>query len=179
MRSPDEFSGKILAPPGLPETCQRGGHLPGARNIPWATACNDDGTFSQGSLAAPVLSPLVSVDESEDFTSSQDLPGDKDVQAGSSDSSCEGCDVLTLSWDPNPERVIGYFVYRGSNPGAATELISDISVTFPDFHSSSPSVQYDVLKDLGIQSGESVCFRIKAYSEVAVSDYSEAACATV
>lgn len=34
VRSPDEFSGKILAPPGLPETCQRGGHIPGAKNIP-------------------------------------------------------------------------------------------------------------------------------------------------
>ncbi len=45
VRSPDEFSGKILAPPGLPETCQRGGHIPGAKNIPWAQACNDDGTF--------------------------------------------------------------------------------------------------------------------------------------
>jgi thiosulfate/3-mercaptopyruvate sulfurtransferase len=45
VRSPQEFSGEILAPPGLPETCQRGGHLPGARSIPWSKACNDDGTF--------------------------------------------------------------------------------------------------------------------------------------
>jgi thiosulfate/3-mercaptopyruvate sulfurtransferase len=45
VRSPEEFSGQILAPPGLPETCQRGGHIPGARNIPWSRACNDDGTF--------------------------------------------------------------------------------------------------------------------------------------
>jgi thiosulfate/3-mercaptopyruvate sulfurtransferase len=45
VRSPQEFSGEILAPPGLPETCQRGGHIPGARNIPWGKACNDDGTF--------------------------------------------------------------------------------------------------------------------------------------
>jgi thiosulfate/3-mercaptopyruvate sulfurtransferase len=45
VRSPDEFSGKILAPPGLPETCQRGGHIPGAQNIPWGQVCNEDGTF--------------------------------------------------------------------------------------------------------------------------------------
>lgn len=45
VRSPDEFTGKILSPPGLPETCQRGGHIPGAKNIPWAQACNEDGTF--------------------------------------------------------------------------------------------------------------------------------------
>ena len=45
VRSGDEFTGKILAPPGLPETCQRGGHIPGATNIPWAMACKDDGSF--------------------------------------------------------------------------------------------------------------------------------------
>lgn len=45
VRSPQEFTGEILAPPGLPETCQRGGHIPGARNIPWSKACNEDGTF--------------------------------------------------------------------------------------------------------------------------------------
>jgi len=45
VRSPQEFTGEILAPPGLPETCQRGGHIPGAKNIPWGLACNEDGTF--------------------------------------------------------------------------------------------------------------------------------------
>lgn len=45
VRSPAEFSGEVLSPPGLPETCQRGGHIPGASNIPWGKACNDDGTF--------------------------------------------------------------------------------------------------------------------------------------
>lgn len=45
VRSIDEYTGKILAPPGLPETCQRGGHIPGAKNIPWSLACNEDGTF--------------------------------------------------------------------------------------------------------------------------------------
>ena len=45
VRSPEEFSGEKLAPEGLNETCQRGGHIPGASNIPWSTAVNDDGTF--------------------------------------------------------------------------------------------------------------------------------------
>jgi thiosulfate/3-mercaptopyruvate sulfurtransferase len=45
VRSPQEFTGEILAPPGLPETAQRGGHIPNARNIPWSKAANDDGTF--------------------------------------------------------------------------------------------------------------------------------------
>jgi thiosulfate/3-mercaptopyruvate sulfurtransferase len=45
VRSPAEFVGEVLAPPGLPETAQRAGHVPGAANVPWAQAANEDGTF--------------------------------------------------------------------------------------------------------------------------------------
>ena len=45
VRSPDEFTGKVIAPPGMTETAQRGGHVPGAANVPWSTAVNQDGTF--------------------------------------------------------------------------------------------------------------------------------------
>ncbi|HMO00023.1 MAG TPA: sulfurtransferase [Miltoncostaeaceae bacterium] len=46
VRSPAEFSGEILAPPHLPqEQSQVAGHIPGAANVPWATAANEDGSF--------------------------------------------------------------------------------------------------------------------------------------
>ncbi len=46
VRSPDEFSGKLLAPAHLPqEQSQVGGHIPSAINVPWSKAANDDGTF--------------------------------------------------------------------------------------------------------------------------------------
>jgi thiosulfate/3-mercaptopyruvate sulfurtransferase len=45
VRSPEEYSGEVLAPPGLQETAQRGGHIPGAKNISWAAVTNADGTF--------------------------------------------------------------------------------------------------------------------------------------
>ena len=46
VRSPDEFSGKLLAPAHLPqEQSQRAGHIPTAANVPWSKAANDDGTF--------------------------------------------------------------------------------------------------------------------------------------
>jgi thiosulfate/3-mercaptopyruvate sulfurtransferase len=46
VRSPDEFSGKILAPAHLPqEQAQKAGHVPTAKNIPWSKAANEDGTF--------------------------------------------------------------------------------------------------------------------------------------
>jgi thiosulfate/3-mercaptopyruvate sulfurtransferase len=45
VRSPAEFSGEVLAPPGLSETAQRAGHIPGATSAPWAQTVNEDGTF--------------------------------------------------------------------------------------------------------------------------------------
>ncbi len=45
VRSPDEFTGKVIAPPGMTETAQRGGHIPGAKSVPWSLAVNPDGTF--------------------------------------------------------------------------------------------------------------------------------------
>jgi thiosulfate/3-mercaptopyruvate sulfurtransferase len=45
VRSPQEFTGEVLAPPGLSETAQRGGHIPGAKSIPWAQAVQENGTF--------------------------------------------------------------------------------------------------------------------------------------
>jgi len=46
VRGPKEFSGEVTAPPEYPtEHAQRGGHIPGAKNIPWAQAVREDGTF--------------------------------------------------------------------------------------------------------------------------------------
>jgi thiosulfate/3-mercaptopyruvate sulfurtransferase len=68
VRSPAEFTGEILAPPGLPETCQRGGHIPGAKSIPWGKNCNDDGTFK-------------SFDELTSLYAAQGITGDTPVIA--------------------------------------------------------------------------------------------------
>ena len=68
VRSPQEFTGEILSPPGLPETCQRGGHIPGAKSIPWGKNCNDDGTFK-------------SLDELKAMYSAQGISGDQPVIA--------------------------------------------------------------------------------------------------
>ena len=68
VRSPAEFTGEILAPPGLPETCQRGGHIPGAKSIPWGKNCNEDGTFK-------------SFDELKALYAAQGISGDQPVIA--------------------------------------------------------------------------------------------------
>jgi len=45
VRSPAEFTGEVVAPAGMTETAQRGGHIPGAVDVPWASAVQEDGTF--------------------------------------------------------------------------------------------------------------------------------------
>ncbi|MPZ15741.1 MAG: sulfurtransferase [Chloroflexi bacterium] len=69
VRSPQEFTGEVLAPPGLQETAQRGGHIPGATNIPWLRAVNEaDGTFK-------------SADELRELYRQQGITPDKNVVA--------------------------------------------------------------------------------------------------
>ena len=45
IRSPAEFNGEVFAPDGVPELAVRAGHIPGAINVPWKSAVNEDGTF--------------------------------------------------------------------------------------------------------------------------------------
>ena len=69
VRSPAEFNGELLAPAALPqEGAQRAGHVPGAANIPWAAAVNEDGTFK-------------SADELRDLYAAKGITGDKDIIA--------------------------------------------------------------------------------------------------
>jgi thiosulfate/3-mercaptopyruvate sulfurtransferase len=65
VRSPEEFKGEILAPPGLQETAQRGGHVPGARNISWAATVNDDGTFKTADELRELYEPQGVSDDQE------------------------------------------------------------------------------------------------------------------
>jgi thiosulfate/3-mercaptopyruvate sulfurtransferase len=68
VRSPAEFNGEVIAPPGMTETAQRAGHVPGAQNIPWAQAANEDGTFK-------------TVDELHQLYAAKDITSDKEVVA--------------------------------------------------------------------------------------------------
>ncbi|MGI8424792.1 MAG: sulfurtransferase [Chloroflexota bacterium] len=57
VRSPAEFSGEVIAPPGMSETAQRAGHIPGAVSVPWAQAANDDGTFKSRAQLEALYGP--------------------------------------------------------------------------------------------------------------------------
>lgn len=59
VRSPEEYRGELLAPPALPqEGSQRGGHIPGAANVPWATAVAADGSFKSADELAEIYSAV-------------------------------------------------------------------------------------------------------------------------
>ena len=68
VRSPAEFNGEIIAPPGMSETAQRAGHIPGAASIPWAQTVREDGTFK-------------SRDELANLYEAKGITSDKDVIA--------------------------------------------------------------------------------------------------
>lgn len=59
VRSTDEYTGKVLCPPGLPETCLRGGHIPGAVSVPWGKNVNEDGTFKSPEELAKLYQPFL------------------------------------------------------------------------------------------------------------------------
>jgi thiosulfate/3-mercaptopyruvate sulfurtransferase len=67
VRSPDEFTGKLLAPAHLPqEQAQRAGHIPTAKNIPWSKAANDDGTFKTDDELRALYADEAGLDFSKD-----------------------------------------------------------------------------------------------------------------
>ena len=68
VRSPAEFNGEVIAPPGMSETAQRAGHIPGASSIPWAQTVREDGTFK-------------SREELDALYAGKGITGDKDIIA--------------------------------------------------------------------------------------------------
>ncbi len=66
VRSPDEFTGKVIAPPGMSETAQRAGHIPGATNVPWVTAVAKDGTFKSADELKAIYLDGAGVDNGRD-----------------------------------------------------------------------------------------------------------------
>ena len=57
VRSPAEFNGEIIAPPGMSETAQRAGHIPGAASVPWAQTVREDGTFKSAEELRALYEP--------------------------------------------------------------------------------------------------------------------------
>jgi thiosulfate/3-mercaptopyruvate sulfurtransferase len=80
VRSPAEFNGEVIAPPGMTETAQRAGHIPGASSIPWAQQVREDGTFK-------------SFEELTDLYGAKGISGDREIVAY-----CRIGERSSLSW---------------------------------------------------------------------------------
>jgi thiosulfate/3-mercaptopyruvate sulfurtransferase len=63
VRSPAEYKGEIIAPPGMSETAQRPGHIPGARSVPWGQAVAPDGTFKPRDQLEQLYEAVLAKDE--------------------------------------------------------------------------------------------------------------------
>lgn len=86
--------------------------------------------------------------------------------------------IVRLQWNPSTESISGYIVYYGSTPEDATNLA--VQLAQGEFDAQAPSVSFNAGRDLGLNHGESVCFRLRAYGAGdIVSDPSDAACSTV
>ena len=85
---------------------------------------------------------------------------------------------IRVAWNPNPEPVLGYEVFYGYTADAVDKFAADVSALDPDTDLSAPAVELSG-RDLGLNNGEQVCFKIRAYDATEVSDYSAPVCTTI
>ena len=93
VRSPAEFNGEIIAPPGMTETAQRAGHIPGAASIPWAQTVREDGTFK----SADELARAVRGQGRHARQGRHRLLPDRRALVATRGSSCTSCSATTAS----------------------------------------------------------------------------------
>jgi hypothetical protein len=96
---------------------------------------------------------------------------------------CDNCAdelTITLAWDANPagEFISGYHVYAGPDT-TPTVLLESLNGLTSGFDFTNPSSSYNAWNELGLQVGDTICFRIKAYNLAGASDFSEAVCTAI
>jgi len=108
--------------------------------------------------------------------------GDASGNSVGGSNACPSCAtnvLLQLSWDPNPDVVLGYIIYYGPDEAAATQEASTIPLSSGVIDPGAPSVIFNAGQDLLLNTGEPVCFRLKAYNSAGSSTFSGAACTSV
>jgi len=94
---------------------------------------------------------------------------------------CAANTVVTVTWNKNPSNISGYKLYYGTS--ALTTDTLDLLQTIPNntngFDPNNPAANFDAWNDLGLNKGDSVCFRVKAYNLTSSSNFSDAACKLV
>ena len=96
------------------------------------------------------------------------------------DSNTPPATLLTLSWSPDlTGNTLGYIIYYGPTAETANMEISNIPVNSTGFDPQAPLQQYDPYGELGLLPGDNVCFRLKAYNDSGLSQWSAPVCGGV
>jgi hypothetical protein len=152
----------------------------GAVMLSWSTtnasSCTASGAWSgvKGLSGSESISPLTS-----DSSFSLNCIGPSGTASDTVAISCSNCTTdfqITLLWDKNLDFVTGYKVYKGASTDMVSEVLSDIPLETQGFDPESPSISYHVRDDLGLALGEEQCFKVKAYNDYGLSEFSGAAC---
>lgn len=144
---------------------------------------------SNGSVHVDGTQSIVYVPDSTDQTTDtivyQVTGADGNITVASLDisvdclSTCKADETLNLSWRKNPEPIVGYLVFVGPSAGAKMDFFKELRIDSGDFNPEAPAIDVAVAKELKLTTGESVCFRVKAYDGTEVSPESQAVCAVI
>ncbi len=85
--------------------------------------------------------------------------------------------IWTLSWSPSDDYVAGYYVFFGPAPNKTNQQVYNFVLDHLDNDPFNPAISFDVITELNLRNGDQGCFRIKAYNEAGVSDFSAPICA--
>lgn len=148
------------------------------------TSLPDFGNISVDSNNSVIFTPNSDYIGKDAFTYVvNDSNGDSATAIVTLDIRCTDCtpasSMLTLVWNPNPDNIEGYIVNYGYSANLITETASVLYINSSDIDSRSPSVQYDIYKDLDLNPGEQVCFSIKAFNTVGTSSSSKPVCTVI
>ena len=95
-------------------------------------------------------------------------------------SSCNPVNIdVTLDWTANSDSIDGYMVHYGPTPESAIIPLHIQPLNQSGFNPAKPSVSFNAADDLGLNVGDTVCFKLKTYSMLLESNFSDAICITL
>ncbi|MFV2058165.1 MAG: Ig-like domain-containing protein [Thiohalomonadales bacterium] len=157
----------------------------GLADTPYITTLFSGATNGVASVQTPDIiryTPKAGFIGNDSFVYSiTDKDGDMATATVTISVTCPSCAVNTsilLSWNQNPDSVLGYKVYyaASTNIADATTLIDTVSLSSNGFSPTSPSKSYDAWTRFGLNKGDSVCFVIRAYNAIGTSTASNGVC---
>lgn len=169
------------------DTTQNIAVLSNDRGITGSTVLTIEDAPNNGS-AAVLANNTINYTPSKDFTGTDTFSykisndGKVSVTTVSVSVACSGCSkdvVINLSWSPSANTSdIGYLVYYGTSKSNINGLAYDLSAS-TGLDPKNPSISFSAQNDLGLTTGDNICFQISAYTSTAQSTFSDPVCGTI